>query len=525
MQGIYLKRCLGILLFLSMVSALSAASGRYRCMWRDDPATTMVVGWDQLSGADPVLYYDTRDHGREVSAYPRYQRPSRRSDARGMDSHFVRLSGLLPNTVYYFVISDSEGVSRRLSFRTAPADPSVRLSIIAGGDSRNYRDGRRNANRIVSKLRPHFVLFGGDFTGGDTAPEWHEWFDDWQESFGSDGRIFPIVVARGNHEYANSTLLELFDAPGAPGLYYGLTFGGNLLRVYTLNSLIASGGEQRQWLESDLRRHAHIAWKIAQYHHPMRPHTQRKTEKDELVHNWASLFYQYEVRLAIECDAHVVKSTWPVRPSVEPGSYEGFIRDDADGTVYIGEGGWGAPLREANDRKPWTRDTDSFNQVKWLLVDRDGIEARTVKTDGAHGIAEVDPANIYRPPLGLVLWSPPNGDVIRISKPSAPPLVVASNTRPQAPASQGGPAAPANLMPNQVTGDLQFVYQLPATANVTLRLLSHTQQQVYRADYPGQSPGRYFQTINIKQIPRGDYQLLIETEDRLLEKYQVLKRF
>jgi len=452
-------------------------------------------------------------------------RPSRRSDYRGMDSHFVRLSGLLPNTVYYAVIQDSDGVSRRLSFRTAPADPSVRLSIIAGGDSRNYREGRRNANRLVSKLRPHFVLFGGDFTGGDTAEEWREWFDDWQESIGSDGRLFPIVVARGNHEYANSTLLELFDAPGAPGLYYGLTFGGNLLRIYTLNSLIPSGGEQRQWLESDLQRHGHVTWKIAQYHHPMRPHTQRKTEKDELLHNWASLFYQYDVRLVIECDAHVVKSTWPVRPSVEPGSYEGFIRDDAEGTVYIGEGGWGAPLRQPNDRKPWTRDTDSFHQIKWIFVDHNGIEARTVMTDGADGVGEVNPANTYRPPQGLVLWSPPNGEVVRIGRP-APPPPVAVAPGPHPPAQAGAaPGLPLNLMPNQVTGDLQFVYQLGASANVTLRLLSASRQQVYRADYPGQSPGRYFQTINIRQVPVGDYQLLIETEDQLLANYKVLKRF
>ena len=43
---------------------------------------------------------------------------------RGMNNHFVRLSSLEPDTAYYFVIEDSEGVSERYWVRTGPADRS-----------------------------------------------------------------------------------------------------------------------------------------------------------------------------------------------------------------------------------------------------------------------------------------------------------------------------------------------------------------------------------------------------------------
>lgn len=407
-------------LFLFIVTTVNAKTGRYRCMWRDDPATTMVIGWDQISGINPVVYYDTKDQGRNVSAYKSSKRPLRPIQAKGMSNHFVRLTNLKPNTVYYFIIKDSDSVSRRFSFKTMPNTPDQRLSIIAGGDSRNHRDARQNANRIVSKLRPHFIMFGGDMTGGDTGKEWRAWFDDWQLTFGGDGRIFPIVPARGNHESSNKSIVDLFDVSN-PDIYYSLTFGGNLLKVYTLNTLIPSGGNQKLWLEKDLRTSGNITWKFAHYHHTIRPHTRSKPERDELLLNWATFFYKYRLNLVVESDAHVVKWTYPIKPSRAPGSKQGFIRDDANGTVYIGEGCWGAPLRKNNDDKPWTRNSASFNQFKWIFADQYKVEIRTVQIDKSTRVEEVDQYNPYVLPPGLSIWRPSNGAVVTIKNKNAPP--------------------------------------------------------------------------------------------------------
>jgi len=433
MLGTSEKRLLAALFCCGSFLYTDAATDRYRCMWRDDPSTTMVIGWDQVSGTAPTVLYDVADNGQRAALYKNTAKPTFSISSKGMKNHFARLTGLKPNTVYYFIIKDSEGVSKRFSFQTAPADANSRISIIAGGDSRNHREARRDANRLVSKLRPHVVLFNGDMTGGDTAPEWREWFDDWQLTIGSDGRLFPLIVARGNHEASNQPLIDLFDVK-QPDVYYALSLGGNLVRVYTLNSMIPAGGAQREWLEKDLKTQGSLAtWRIAQYHHAIRPHHADKTEKDELLLNWATFFFKYRLHLAIESDSHVTKSTWPVRPSKESGSDEGFIRDDENGTVYVGEGGWGAPLRENNDDKSWTRNSDGFNHFNWIFVDGQKMEIRTIKTDGSNKVQEVDHKNIFASPVGLVVWNPSNGDVITMRN-TKPAMASAGGTSPvQAP--------------------------------------------------------------------------------------------
>ncbi|MEM6317717.1 MAG: fibronectin type III domain-containing protein [Bacteroidota bacterium] len=402
---------------------------RLRCMWRSDPTTSMVIGWDQVSGTNSILYYTDKNKGKQLDAYAPSQAPDRVLATKGMNNHFVRLTGLRPETTYYFKIKDSEGSSKTYSFQTAPASPYGRLSIIAGGDSRNHRNARISANKLVGKLRPHFVLFGGDMTASDVADQWLDWFDDWQHTISADRRLTPIVVARGNHEYSNKTLIDLFDVP-TKGLYYAHTFGTDMLRIYTLNSLIPSGGEQKNWLYKDLQRNeSTVQWKMAQYHHTIRPHTRKKPEKNDMLVNWATAFHKYGVDLVFESDAHVVKTTYPIKPSRAAGSEEGFIRDDLHGTVYVGEGCWGAPLRLNDDTKVWTRASGSFNQFKWVFVDREKIEIRTVRTDGADAIGSVDPFNVFIPPLGLNIWEPATGAVVTIEKnPLASPASYDSST-------------------------------------------------------------------------------------------------
>lgn len=113
----------------------------------------------------------------------------------------------------------------------------------------------------------------------------------------------------------------------------------------------------------------------------------------------------------------MTKITWPIRPSNDPGSSEGFIRDDQNGTVYAGEGGWGAPLRDCNDIKPWTRNSGSFNQFSWIFVDENQMEIRTVRIADSDVVMEVDSDNIFRAPTGLSTWNPSNGDVVIVRKP------------------------------------------------------------------------------------------------------------
>ena len=72
--------------------------------------------------------------------------------------------------------------------------------------------------------------------------------------------------------------------------------------------------------------------------------------------------------IAVEADAHLHKITYPLKPDSSENSFQGFIRDDKNGTMFIGEGSWGAWPRINNDDKPWTVTSASYNQIKWIHV-------------------------------------------------------------------------------------------------------------------------------------------------------------
>jgi acid phosphatase type 7 len=409
---------LALLVFAGILSALfneaQAVTNKYRLTLRADPATTVVIGWNQASGSDGVVYYGPVDKGTNWSAYPSSKTVDRSVYYKGMNNRFARLTGLQPNTAYYFVIRDSDGTSQRFWFKTLPNDPSQRLSIIAGGDSRNNRTPRQNANKLVAKLRPHVVMFGGDMTNTSTDTEWSEWFDDWQYTNATDGRMFPVIAARGNHESGNSDISNLFDVPTST-IYYALNLGGTLVRAYTLNSETSIAGTQTSWLSNDLAANSNVTWKIAQYHRPMRPHASYKGDGVDQYNYWAPLFKQHNVKLVVESDAHTVKTTWPIVPSTGSGSDEGFVRDDENGTVYVGEGCWGAPLRQADDNKNWTRNSGMFNHFNWIFIDQNKIEIRTVNVDNSSSVGSLTDANIFAMPPNINIWTPSNGALISIS--------------------------------------------------------------------------------------------------------------
>ena len=412
-----------IALLLLISVAANAQTDKYRLAYRDDPATTMVIGW---SGADATVYYGTTDEGTSWSSYPMNQTVDRTTSHKGMTNRFVRLTGLTPKTVYYFVIKDASGVSDRFSFMTLSDNAADPISFISGGDTRqgvwpaeicDCRDHRKDGNEIVAKIRPDFIAFNGDFIRNtpvvsDADQEWKDWFDDWQLTIASDGRMFPLVLSLGNHEDADD-IYNLFDIP-ISDTYYALNFGGNLFRLYTLNSEFnaCSFSSQLTWFQNDLAAYNTPSntpyWKFVQYHIPMVPQGHYSPVSDEIT-CWADLYDDYGVRLSMESHTHIVKTTWPLRYD-PPGTHEGFVRDDSLGAVFIGEGSWGAPHRSLYSQFPTTRDMGVFDSFFWVQVNTDTTSIRTVKFENISSItATTDDAQGSDLPSGVTLWDNTNG--------------------------------------------------------------------------------------------------------------------
>ncbi|WP_419660788.1 hypothetical protein Dvar_11950 [Desulfosarcina variabilis str. Montpellier] len=439
-------------LFLVGLFAISvqAASDKYRLVWTGDPATTMTIGWCQVSGpptgvkygTDPALTTFTTATDITTQTYDNTLHP----EGSALVSYFVELTDLTPNTAYYFSIGDSEDDSTIYWFKTSPNTPEA-FTFIAGGDSRTHQEPRQWGNQLVSKLRPLFVAFGGDYHDDCTNDEMREWLDDWQLTISSDNRMYPIIPAHGNHENDMTHFVELiFNMPN-PDAYYAATVGGTMMRLYALNSELEPGvgygafadqddtkwNEQADWLAMDLAANPDFTWKIGQFHRPMRPHQAGKPEGLGRIEAWAQTMVDNGMDLVIDCDSHMVKYTFPVAPSEDAGAFESFVRDDANGTMFIGEGSWGAPHRANDDDKPWTLSSDSFWQFKLIQANADNLFIRTVRfgeydETGSPALgydmssvsdltqAEQD-ADAFAMPAGLdaILWKPLAGSVITLN--------------------------------------------------------------------------------------------------------------
>ena len=429
------------LLFVLIFSfhILQAKTNYFRALFRDDPATTMVIAW---SGDGGTLHYGTTDFGQEYDLYEMQQNIDKTTGHRGIVHHFVRLENLEPATVYYFVIRDIFGeISDRMSVMTLSDDPEVPISFINGGDTRrgvapfencNCRKDRQDGNILVSKLRPDVIIFNGDFVrntlGGifpeQTNNEWKSWFDDWQLTVGPDGRLAPIVVCTGNHEDNVDALgvtdpdfndlFKMFDVP-QKDVYYSLTFGGCLFRLYSLNTEIDACTETNQldWLTNDLQNFSAPSntpyWKFANYHEPIIPHSDKDNQPD-LYNCWAPLFRDYNVSLVMESHSHIMKTTWPIVPNGNIMNNNGFERDDENGTVYIGEGNWAAPQRSLYPPNPWTREQASIRSFFYVNVNKDSLSIYSAMFSDLDNVAQALDDELGSPmPSGVSLYDESQG--------------------------------------------------------------------------------------------------------------------
>ncbi len=97
-----------VFLFLGFSLNTKATTSHYTLAYRDDPATTIVIGW---SGDDGTVYYGNIDYGINYTSYPENHPSDRIASHKGQNRKFARLTGLTPNTVYYFVVHVSNNTT------------------------------------------------------------------------------------------------------------------------------------------------------------------------------------------------------------------------------------------------------------------------------------------------------------------------------------------------------------------------------------------------------------------------------
>ncbi|QDU59048.1 fibronectin type III domain-containing protein [Aeoliella mucimassa] len=356
-----------------------------RVIWRTAPATEAIVAWTTSEqGTSHKVEYaagdETEWHSVESVDTQQFDGQVKRGTAPYV--HSAQLAELTPATKYRVRCLSDEETSREYYFYTAPDDKRP-IALIYGGDSRSGWGERMAMNRMMANMvaeqskagRPEIVALahGGDFiVNGTDLPQWLTWLEHCEQTTGTDGRLLPIVPARGNHDMG-PIFNQLFAFPKESENYYAGNLSGNV-RLATLNTETVTGGEQREWLADELAEHRwDTTWYLAQYHKPAFPAV--KIPSGALP-NWVPLFDQYKIDLACEADGHVIKRTSPLR--------NGKI--DAEGVVYIGEGGLGVGQRTPKTGRWFLQETaehcGSDHHLHLITFYDDRMEVRVITMAG-----------------------------------------------------------------------------------------------------------------------------------------------
>lgn len=377
-------------------------------MFNKNTYSSYTIAWVQEEGKSPIIIFDEDADFNIDQKLSRVRKPFKKLRSKGMKHYFVNLDSLKPNTVYHFAIQSPEGISQKYWFKTLPENPD-KLSIIAGGDSRTLPEIRQVANKMVAKLQPDLIIFNGDFTFASSGKQWKQWLDDWQYTI-YNGRVIPIVTIMGNHE-RSTDLQNIFNTPNV----YSFNFG-KLIHLFVLNTNNEKTVDQQADILNKNLSETEAVFKMVTFHKPMRPHYSKKDEGEIFYQYWADIIYKKGVQVVFEGDTHICSVTYPIKPSTSIDADEGFIRDDINGTIYTGEGTWGAPVREADDWKDWTMDAAAINQIKWIFIDSNKIELRTVLYENVDEVEQLEFDNRFDIPNKLNLWKPAGTEVVVIER-------------------------------------------------------------------------------------------------------------
>ena len=321
------------------VPAASAATSLVRGPYLQKTSTTStILRWRTLEATNSVVRY-----GLALD-----QLSSTASDSALTTEHRIPITGLLPDTKYYYTLESENGTilppDPDNSFRTNPLPSTTRnVRIWVLGDS-----GRGNENQLAV-LRGYqqfaaqtgaadLMLMLGDnayMTGQDA--EYQLRLFDVYASLLKNTTLWPTF---GNHDgmssssstlsgpyYDSFSLPRQAEAGGTPSgteAYYSFDYGP--VHFICLNSFDvdrSSNGTMAEWLKADLAASA-LPWKIAYWHHP--PYSKgshdsdRETELMQMRENIVPLLEDGGVDLVLSGHSHSYERSFLVDGHYGPSS-------------------------------------------------------------------------------------------------------------------------------------------------------------------------------------------------------------
>ena len=392
----------------SKISGIFPSSGNYYVAIRSYYNTN----FDQtINEANPPmgeygLYFNSQESESAFSRYPHVEYPTTQSviiqwctfnsqitylkwgenetcqnsiqNADLTQDHSVKISGLLPNTKYYYrvIVATSDSSDCEYFYTAKPSSvKDVKFFVIS--DSSPYSGFGSTPEQLQVAAQIQNVEYDFGLHAGDVNQHHGEEYDlVFFQPYKDILAHAPIFTCIGNHDtyYDNaSTYLSSFNLPynnpDSTERYYSFNYGHGHFIALDTNIPYSPGSPQYEWLEQDLQSDMRnqTFWTFVYFHHPPWSEGWEGYPGELNVRNYlVPLFETYHVDMIFNGHTH---------------DYE---RGLLNGVYYIITGGGGAPLENGIQAYDWEHVSVWVNQhhFTYVQINDKSLTLRAINKDG-----------------------------------------------------------------------------------------------------------------------------------------------
>jgi len=301
-------------------------------------------------------------------------------------THVMRLTGLEPNTRYWYRVRFSDFALAPYDFLTArAAEDDGRIELIMFADNQDGPAKFRKLARQMERYDPDFILHGGDVVQNGTRWDYRETF--FSPYFGLGNRA-GILMGAGNHETYSSGIFtsaaaralweEYVDQPGDEHCF-GVRWGALFVMVIDTEKPHAFGSQQYGCIEDNLKSDDSMTatFRVALFHRaPLiewwdsvagEPSTVTffgfEMDAPDVREFLAPLFERHRVQLVFSGHNHLYQ----------------FVRQWPRFTAWVTSGGGGGTLESGvessrvNDWSPFVEEQIFGRYHFWRIIIEDGL--------------------------------------------------------------------------------------------------------------------------------------------------------
>ncbi|MBD3185438.1 hypothetical protein GF325_01310 [Candidatus Bathyarchaeota archaeon] len=311
--------------------------------WYDDPRHEVYVAWETNANTTGTVHFGTDPLNLVNSSV----------ESMAVKFHVVNLTGLAPDTKYYYRIDQDGTTYTTGEFRTAPASqPEFTFGLFADTQQKVGPGWHGHTAKEIANRNYSFVAMVGDFVEDGEKFEWNDFFTKASTYLDT----IPIVPVRGNHDkprdldddgideyYFGNYFPQTVDSisglnPHDTGEQFYFSFNWSSVHVQVLHfpeididDFGEPGGlnpgdynrsftaDQLAWLEADLTNAAAMPFRITLFHCPITGagfYGPNYVLKEELL----PILQSYNVTAVVSGHAHhyergtLVNQTFPENP-------------------------------------------------------------------------------------------------------------------------------------------------------------------------------------------------------------------